>query len=155
MKKEEIKKLEKELKYLLKEERKKEIDKYSQANENMHAKEIAKEIYRNRGIDYKKLNSNIFNNITDTLTTFGSLFKNKDSKIRNKMIFDLLYIVVILVLIKLPFDLVRDIGYNYLDILLDNSAIDLLWRLGFLILYTITLLCCLIFFIKNFNNKYK
>ena len=54
MKKEEIKKLEKELKYLLKEERKKEIDKYSQANENMHAKEIAKEIYRNRGIDYKK-----------------------------------------------------------------------------------------------------
>ena len=100
-------------------------------------------------------NSNIFNNITDTLTTFGSLFKNKDSKIRNKMIFDLLYIVVILVLIKLPFDLVRDIGYNYLDILLDNSAIDLLWRLGFLILYTITLLCCLIFFIKNFNNKYK
>lgn len=157
MKEQTIKKLEKELKYLVKEERDKEIAKYEflLANENVNIKEIAERIYNERGIDYKKLQTGIFNNLMSTFNTFSSLIKSKDSQTRKKMIFELIYIVLILSLIKLPFDFIRDIGYNYLDILGANHTIDLIWQLIFLVLYTITLIICLIMFIKNFNNKYK
>ncbi len=157
MKEENIKKLEKELKYLLKEERDKEITKYEflLANENINIKGLAEKIYYERGIDYKKLQTGLFNNLSSTFNTFSSLIKSKDPQTRKKMIFELIYIVLVLSLIKLPFDFIRDIGYNYLDILGANHTIDLIWQLIFLILYTITLIVCLVMFIKNFNNKYK
>lgn len=156
MKEERKKKLASELKYLLKEERDKELIKYEQklADENVNIKELAHEIYRQRGIDDQKLNKNFFNNLADTLNDLSKSFKNKDSKMRNKMIVELIYIVLILALIKLPFDLIRDIGYDYLKILTTNHVIEVLWNLGFLALYTITLICAFILFIKNFNKKY-
>ena len=33
------------------------------------------------------------------------------------MVVEIIYIVVILLLLKIPFDLVRDIGYDYLELL--------------------------------------
>ena len=156
MKDERIKRLEDELKYLVKEERKKEIELYTHELENnANVKNIAKEIYAKRGIDYKKLNQGFINNIMDTLETFSNIFRNKDAKTRNKMILELLYIVLVLALVKLPFDLIRDIGYDYIKILTTNNAIEVIWNLVFLLLYTLTLVCLFIILIKNFNNKYK
>ena len=149
MKEEKLKKLEKELRFLLAEERKKELDTYSASiQDNTNVKDIAKEIYTKRGIDYQKINKE---DIMDTLVEFGSIFKNKDSNTKKKMIVDIIYMVLIVILIKVPFDLIRDVGYDYIDVLTPNS----IWRLLFLVLYTIVMVSTLILLIRNFNKKYK
>ena len=70
------------------------------------------------------------------------------------MIIDIVYFVILLLLIKIPFDLVRDIGYEYLEMLSTNNTLYTLWNLAFLLIYTITLICTAIVLIKNFNSKY-
>ena len=157
MKDDRIKKLNNELKYLTDTERQKEIMNYNAALENnsIVVKDIAKEIYLRRGIDYTKLNKGIFNNVINTITELSTVFKNKDSKVKGKMITEIIYIVVILLLLKIPFDLVRDLGYDYLELLSTNNLYYNLWNILFLILYTITIFCTFIVLIRNFNNKYK
>ena len=71
------------------------------------------------------------------------------------MVVEVIYIILLLILIKVPFSLVRDIGYDYIKILTTNNVINILWNLFFLILYTITMLCALIVLIRNFKNSYK
>ena len=157
MKEENIKKLNNELKFLTENERQKEITNYSIALEsnNANIKAIAQEIYLKRGIDYTKLNKGFFNNITNTITDLSNIFKNKDSKVKGKMIVEIIYIVLILLLLKIPFDLVRDVGYDYIALLSTNNIYYVLWNALFLVLYTITIFCTFIVLIRNFNNKYK
>lgn len=156
MKNEKLEKLEKELRFLIEVERKKELAVYEKSlADNVKVEDIAREIYQKRGIDYSKLHNGIFDNLESNITEFGSLFKNKDSSIRKKMIIDIIYIVIIVVFMKVPFDLIRDIGYDYIELLSTNNTIFILWRLAFLLLYTIVLICTLIIFIRNFNKKYR
>ncbi len=157
MKEENIKKLNKELQFLLEEERKKEIARYDVAlnDEKANIKNIANAIYQSRGIDYKKLNKGIFNNIMDTINDLRNVFVGKDSKTKKKMIWEIVYTILILILLKLPFDLVRDIGYNYIEILTTNHLFEKIWELAFLLMYTITFICAFIVLIRNFNQKYK
>ena len=157
MKDDNIKKLNNELKFLTDAERQKEIANYNTALESNNAdiKAIAKEIYLRRGIDYAKLNKGLFNNIINTITDLSTIFKNKDSKVKRKMIVEIIYIVLVLLLLKIPFDLVRDVGYDYIDLLSTNNTYYVLWNVLFLVLYTITIFCTFIVLIRNFNNKYK
>ena len=157
MKEEKIRKLNNELKLLTESERQKEITNYNVALESNNAdvKAIAAEIYLRRGIDYSKLNKGLFNNITNTITDLSNIFKNKDSKVKKKMIIEIIYIVLVLLLLKIPFDLVRDVGYDYIDLLSTNNTYYILWNVLFLVLYTITIFCTFIVLIRNFNNKYK
>jgi len=157
MREEKIKILERELKYLTEDERKKELElnKNKLENENIDIKEIVNEIYLNRGLDISKIKKGIFESFGDSLNEMISLFKNKDKKIRNKMIVEIFYMIILLVLIKIPFDLVRDIGYEYIELFSTNSIISILWNLSFLVLYTITIVCSFIVFVKNFNKKYR
>ena len=157
MKDDNIKKLNNELKFLADAERQKEIANYNTALESNNAdiKAIAKEIYLRRGIDYAKLNKGLFNNIINTITDLSIIFKNKDSKVKRKMIIEIIYIVLVLLLLKIPFDLVRDVGYDYIDLLSTNNTYYVLWNVLFLVLYTITIFCTFIVLIRNFNNKYK
>ena len=157
MKEANIKKLEDELKYLVKEERVKEINNYDLvlANDNPNIKKIAKEIYLKRGIDYDKLNKGFFNNLMETITEFGTLFKSKKSDVKGKMIRDIVIMVLLLVLLKIPFDFVRDIGFDYIDALTTNNTFYTIWNLAFLILYTIVFICTFIVLVRNFNNKYR
>ena len=71
------------------------------------------------------------------------------------MYLEIVYIVLLLILMKIPFDLVRDIGYEYIELLTTNSLFYTLWNFAFLLLYTITLICSVIVLIRNFNKKYK
>ena len=157
MKENNIRKLNNELKFLTDAERQREITNYNVALEsnNVDIKAVAKEIYLRRGIDYSKLNKGFFNNITNTITDLSTIFKNKDSKVKRKMIIEIIYIVLILLLLKIPFDLVRDVGYDYIDLLSTNNTYYVLWNVLFLVLYTITIFCTFIVLIRNFNNKYK
>jgi len=151
-----IKILERELRYLKKEVIIEEIEnnKTGLDYKNVNIKSLAKDIYERRGIDYSKLKTNIFSVFINEFSLALDGIKNKSLNIKRKMIFDLLTLILIVVLIKIPFDLVRDIGYEYIEILTTSNFFYTLWDLLFLVLYTITLICSLISLIRNFNNKY-
>lgn len=157
MKDERIKKLTKELKNLPESEIQKEIAYYDTAleSENADIKAIVKEIYTKRGMDYSKLNKGIVNNIVNTINDFIDVIKNKDSKVKGKMLIEVFYIIILLILIKIPFNLVRDLGYDFIPNLLTNNLYYKLWNTAFFIIYIITFICTLILSITNFNNKYK
>ena len=70
------------------------------------------------------------------------------------MILDLIYMFLVIILVKLPFNLVRDIGYDYILIASKSTLIENLWYLLFLVLYTITALCIFIVLARGFNKKY-
>lgn len=150
-----IKKLEKELKYLKEEVVLEEIENNKiKINNNINMKALAKEIYEKRGIDYSKLKTNILSNLINEFAFALEGIKNKSTVIKRKMVFDLISLILTVILIKIPFDLVRDIGYEYIEIFTTSNFLYTVWNLMFLILYTITLICSLIALIRNFNNKY-
>ena len=151
-----IKIFEKELKYLTKEAREYEINKHKEKlnDNNINLRKVANEIYSERGIDPHKLNRNITNNLINNLLLAFTGFKDKDKTIKNKMIIDIIYLILIIILLKIPFNLVRDIGYDYIEILSTNNLFYNVWNLTFLLIYTITAICSLIVLLNNFNNKY-
>ena len=157
MEKEAYKKLSRELKFLTEDEKKKELELYSSSlkDKNTNVKLIAKEIYAKRGIDYSKLNNGIFNFFINSTYDLINLFKNKDGKVKKQMIIEIIYTLLLLILIKVPFDLVRDIGYDYIKILSTNDIYYNIWNLAFLVLYTITMICVFVALLRNFINKYK
>lgn len=154
MKREE--KLFKELKYLKNDIRNSEMESAKEKLDNpkIPIKEIAIEIYDRRGIDYNKLEKGSFNNIETLVSDFSNSFKGKDKKTTRKMILELIYILLIVILLKIPFDLVNDIGYEYIEILSTKQLYYNLWNIGFLILYTITFIATAIVLLRNFNEKY-
>ena len=154
MKEKNIEKLKNELKYLLDTEIEREIELNSREleNENIDIKKLANYIYIKRGIDINKLNNN-YNFLNNTERLIKG-FKNKDKDLKIKMLIDLLLMLIILFLLKAPFDLVRDIGYEYIEIISNNNIISTLWNLLILIGYTITLIFSFIKLIKNYSAKY-
>ena len=155
MKENKINKLRSELKYLVEEERENEIKKISKKiDENTDVKKIAQEIYLERGLDYHKLNTNIFLRLINEITNVVELFKNKNGKDKRKMILEIVYIILLLILIKIPFNLVCDIGLEYINVISNNKVLNYIWNLAFLLLYTITIICTLIVLLRNFINKY-
>ena len=153
---ENLKKLENELKYLTKEAKEEEIEKNKHLLESndINIKEISRNIYINRGLDISKINNSLATNITNEFSSFLNSFKEKDKVTKRKMIIDIVYMILLLILLKIPFDLVRDIGYEYIELLSTNNTLYMIWNLGFLILYTITIICAFIALLRNFNNKY-
>ena len=153
---ENIKKLENELKYLTSKAKEEEIEKNKHLLEdkNVDIKEISKNIYISRGLDITKINNSLTTNITNEFSEFFNSFKEKDKSMKRKMIIDIVYMIILLILLKIPFDLVRDIGYEYIEIISANYTLYMIWNLGFLILYTITIICAFIALLRNFNNKY-
>lgn len=156
-------KLEKELMFLTKEELKKELDCYSKYFETGDAnniieslgtpKELSKKIYLKRGIDPSKLSKNFINNIATSFTDIINAYKNKNNDSK-KMTIDLIYILLILILIKLPFNLVRDISFDYISIISTNPIFEKLWYLLFLLLYTLTAISSFVVLVRNFSKKY-
>lgn len=151
-----IKTLEKELKYLTKEARTEEIEKNKDLlnREDVNIKEISNNIYVNRGLDISKIDGGIIHNLTKELSNFINGFEKNSKEIKRKMFIEVIYMILLVILLKIPFDLVRDIGYDYIKILSTNGLIYTLWQLLFLILYTITGCCTIIVLIRNFNKKY-
>ena len=167
-KEEYLKKLEKELRFLTKEEFNKEIDCYNKFfsseeekgitfTETMNSlgtpKELSKKIYLKRGIDPTKLKGSFVNNIITSIVNIINAFKNPKNP-KKKMIIDLIYMVLLIILVKLPFNLVRDIGFDYIFLASKSPLIETLWYLLFLILYTITAICIFIVLARGFNKKY-
>lgn len=152
---EKVRKLEKELKFLTKEAITEEISiNKEKLSENINVRNLANEIYLKRGLDISKLNRNVTSNLINDLNSAFNGFKDKDKIIKRKMIVEIVYIVLIVIFIKIPVDLIRDIGYEYIEMLSTNTLYYNLWNLAALIIYTIIAICTFIVLIKNFNNKY-
>lgn len=149
-----IKELEKELKYLTDKAIEEEINKNKNRLEQEEIKDIVNDIYLSRGLDINKIKGNISNNVFSDLVAVLNGFRNKDKVTKKNMVIDIIFFILILILIKIPFDLVRDIGYEYVELISTNHTLYTLWNLAFLLIYTITLVCVAIVLIKNFNNKY-
>lgn len=149
-----IKELEKELKYLTDKAIEEEINKNKNRLEQEEIKDIVNDIYLSRGLDINKIKGNISNNVFSDLVVVLNGFRNKDKVTKKNMVIDIIFFILILILIKIPFDLVRDIGYEYIELISTNNTLYTLWNLAFLLIYTITLICVAIVLIKNFNNKY-
>ena len=141
-------KLRKELKYLLDNEIEIEINNYRDKLNDNNIKEIAKEIYLRRGLDVSKFEKT---NIVEVISSLKYLDKDKKINILKSM----LITILILLLMKLPFNLVRDIGYDYISILNENPLYEKLWSLLFLLLYTVTFVSTLIISLRTFYQKYK
>ena len=152
--KEKIKLLEKELKYLTKEAKQMEIEKNINRLDSEEIRNIANDIYISRGLDISKLKRNFTSNMINDFSNIFSNYKNKDKYTKKKIVIDIIYYIIILLFLKIPFDFVRDIGYEYIEMLTTNNALFTVWNLVFLLLYTITLICTALVLIRNFNNKY-
>lgn len=150
------KQFKKELEYLTKEELGKELslNKNNIENTNIDLKTLAREIYAKRGLDVSKIKKGFLNSLVDELTKFSSLFYEKEKGTKGKMILEVVYIVILLVLLKIPFDLVRDIGLDYIMLMTTKTIYSNLWSFILLILYTITIICTFLVLIRNFNKKY-
>jgi len=157
MNEQKIRELRKQLKYLVESEINKEIEIYFShiSEENIDIKKLADEIYLKRGIDISKINRGFISNLTNTVSEMIDLFKDRDKEIKNKMVIEIIYIIILLIFMKIPFDLVRDIGYEYIEILSNNQLYFSLWSLAFLLIYTVVIICAFVVLARNFNKKYK
>ena len=150
-----INEFEKKLKYLTRDAIKEEIELNSPRLERENLNDIVEEIYLKRGLDIKKIKKGLFSNLLEEINLLFNVFKNKKKNIKKKMIIEIIYIVLLLILIKIPFNLVSDIGYEYITLITSNEIVTVIWDIIFLLLYTIIVICSGILLLKNFNEKYK
>lgn len=151
-----LKKFKSELKYLNDDNREKEYNKYKNKIKNDEdVINYAKEIYESRGIEYKYLSNNIFNKLLYEIKETISKYKVDNKKKKRAMFWDITFMIILLVLIKIPFNLVRDISYDYILIVYKGYLLYYVWRLLFLLVYTIVMICVAIILLRNFNDKYK
>lgn len=85
-------------------------------------------------------------------------FPHKEKEIKLKIIKEMIIDMIIILLSKIPFDLIKDMGLDHWKVLYKNSLYSSIWNLVFLNLYLITLICLIIFlfrsiYIKYFNKK--
>lgn len=150
---EKIKELRSKISFLTQEEIERQVSLNKESIENnIDIDAIVDSICKDKGIDIKKINGTANEKVGKSLNTFINLFSIKE--IRKSLIIDVVVNVLIILLLKLPFDFVRDLGYDYLDALSSNQLLYSLWNILFLIVYTVVLVFLVIFTIRRINNKY-
>lgn len=94
-----------------------------------------------------------FETFYDDLLDLANVFKKSDNQKRMRMIIDLLFLVVITCVLKIPFIFVRNIGDNLISIILNgNINVLAIWGLLIEILYVIIALS---FFMKTLKKWMK
>lgn len=152
-----IKALRKRLSFLSKEELEKEvlhyineIDKSKKPNEEViksfgSIEDICKKVCKEHGIAYKKVsNKGIvrgFQTFYDNLLSIGSILRKSDNKKRISLLLDLLLLLVVTCVLKIPFIFVRDLGDNFVNSFFQaNIAVLAIWGLIIELLYVIAAL---------------
>ncbi len=96
------------------------------------------------------MNPNFFSNIYNMLLKLANIFKNSDNKKRLKMFLDMLLLLIITCIFKIPFIFIRDIGDNCIRIFFNNNLNTLmLWGLIIELLYIIVALA---FFLRTLRK---
>lgn len=160
--------LEKKLCYLVDNVRKEEINKYEsvidnyvnmgQSEENAinsfgDPNDLVKAIYLSHGLDYKKLfTSNISGKgIKQAFKGFYSDISGGNKTKMKSAILYFLYIILLIVLLKIVFIFVRDLGGQFFTDLFENKTFYKIYDISFEILYI--LVATLVFF-KLFTKKF-
>lgn len=163
-----IKELRHNLKFLKKEELEKEVLYYiNKIDESKISDEeviqsfgkmenIVKEVCERHGLDYKmvkrQINSNWFLDFYHDLVDLSTVLKNSDGKKKVSILFDLLLLIVVTFVLKIPFIFIRDIGDNIANIFFNNITFLAIWGLVLEIAYVVVALS---FFVCTFRKWFK
>lgn len=164
-----IKELRRNLKFLSKEELEKEvlyyinlIDESSKPDEEVikgfgKMSNIVKDVCEKHGLDYnvvkRQINSNWFKDFYNELVNLSTILKNSDSKKKVTILMDLLILILVTCILKIPFIFIRDLGDRMIEVMFDSNITALaLMGLFIEILYVVVALS---FFIKTFKKWFK
>lgn len=123
----------------------------------LNIEEIAKNILENRGINLEKAlkkNNIIYKKIEDLCYTINRIvdaMSKNTAKENTKIILNILIIVLVVCLLKIPFIFVKDLGLTIIEIF-NNSILTKVWDIIFEILYVIV---AVIVFVTIFTNWFK
>ncbi len=117
--------------------------------------EIVKSVCKKNNIDYKKIQDNKgwFKEFYNALVDLSTILKNSDGRKRTKILLDLLILLCVTCVLKIPFIFVRDLGDRFIETIL-NSNINVLAIWG-LIIEIVYIVVALSFFIKTFKKWFK
>lgn len=114
--------------------------------------EIVNKIRANHidSVSSKKQTFEGFQGFYDALVTIGEIFRKSDNQKRSKLIMDLIFLVIITCLIKVPFIFARDLGDSFIGAFFNgNINVLAIWGLLIEISYVVTALS---FFIKTLKK---
>ena len=143
-----LKELKYQLRYLTKEALEEELK--NNHDYNSPPEDIANNIYQKRGLNIKVARKSSF---LDSVATIIEAFKDKKN-ISNLLGF-FLYVFLLIILIKIPFSLIRDMISTIFNVFFSNEIISTIWDLTFELLYAITAILIFIKFIKNKAQEYE
>ena len=140
------KKLNYYLRYLKKSDRELELQKYSNLNKDTDLVELANKIYAEKGLKTRILKDISF---TDAIGIMIDKIKLKDKNISKKIILFILYILLLIIVIKIPFIYVRDITLNLFNEFFNSELKITIWNLIFEGLYAVTTIVIIINVMKK------
>lgn len=160
--------LEDKLFYLVENVRNEEINKYvtvidnyvnmGQSEENAIATfgnldDLVKAIYLSHGLDYKKIYSGKVSGkgLKNAFKNFYSLISGNDKRKMKNAILYFLYIILLVVLLKIVFIFIRDMGSQMFSDLFSNHTFSKIYDISFEVLYV---LVAIIVFFKMFTKKF-
>ena len=159
--------LEDKLFYLVENVRNEEINKYvtvidnyvnmGQSEENAVAtfgnpNDLVKAIYLSHGLDYKKIFGGKVSGkgLKNAFKSFYSMISGNDKKQMKNAIIYFLYINLLVVLLKVVFIFIRDMGSQMFTDLFSNHTFSKIYDISFQVLYIIV---AVILFFKMFTKK--
>ena len=117
--------------------------------------DIVKDVCKKHGINYKtvKVNDNWFKRFYNELVDLSTILKNSDGKKRGKILLDVLLLIVITCVLKIPFIFVRDLGDQFVGTVLQNDMTILaIWGL---IIEFVYIVVALYFFVHTFEKWFQ
>lgn len=163
--KEFLRKLRKELSFLDKKELEKEMLEYINKIDSSNSsdseviksfgnmEDIIKDVCKKYKLDYKQIKKEKqgwFKNFYNDLIDLSTILKNSDGKKRSKILLDLLFLIVVTCVLKIPFIFLRDLGDRLTEVIWNsNVTILAIWGLVIELIYVVT---ALTFFIKTFKK---
>lgn len=168
-KKEFISFLDEKLYYLLDNAKNTEISKYESVIDNYvnmgqseedavasfgDPNDLVKAIYLSHGLDYKKFNSSSITGkgIKDSFKSFYSSITGTDKKKAKNAILGFLYIILVVILLKVVFIFIRDMGTQVFSDLYSDTTFSRIYDITFEVLYV---LVAIFVFFKMFTKRFK
>lgn len=115
--------------------------------------DLVKAIYLSHGLDYKKVFTGNLSvkGVKGSFKNFYSQISGNDKKKAKSAILSFLYIIILIILLKIVFIFVRDMGSQFLSDLFSNKIFSKVYYVSFEVLY---ILVAIIIFFKMFTKKF-
>lgn len=115
--------------------------------------DLVKAIYLSHGLDYKKLSTGKLSakGIKGSFKNFYTIISGSDKKKMRNAILSFLYIILLVVLLKIVFIFVRDMGSQIFSDMFSSKTFSKVYDLSFEILY---IAVAILVFFKMFTKKF-